>query len=375
MANEVAVDTESTIWNKGNPYDPRNSLVCYSVATDGGSHACRIDAPNALSNLQLLCDASSLLVGFNFKFDAHWLIKHGIVFNTPIWDVQLAEFIISHQSHKFPSLDETCEKYGIPKKLDVVATEYWAKGINTTEVPWELLEEYAAHDAAITLQCYHAQRKLMTPAQVMLCKLQCMDLLILREMEGNGLLFDEALCEQRSLEVDDQVSEIKRKLTKFYPDVPINFGSNDHLSAFLYGGKIVEVVKEQVGFYKTGDRAGTPKFKNVEVEHILPRLYEPLKGSELLKEGMFATDESTLKRLRGKKEIVSLLLDLAKLEKRNGTYYKGLPKLRQEMNWPRGVLHGQFNQCVAATGRLSSSRPNLQNFDSSLQDIFISKHE
>jgi DNA polymerase-1 len=64
-------------------------------------------------------------------------------------------------------------------------------------------------------------------------------------------------------------------------------------------------------------------------------------------------------------------LELSKLEKRNGTYYKGLVKLREEMHWPENKLHGQFNQCVAATGRLSSSKPNLQNFDSSLQDIFI----
>jgi DNA polymerase I-like protein with 3'-5' exonuclease and polymerase domains len=66
------------------------------------------------------------------------------------------------------------------------------------------------------------------------------------------------------------------------------------------------------------------------------------------------------------------LIELSKLEKRNGTYYKGLVKLRQEMHWPKNKLHGQYNQCVAKTGRLSSSKPNQQNFDSSLQDIFIS---
>jgi DNA polymerase I-like protein with 3'-5' exonuclease and polymerase domains len=213
--------------------------------------------------------------------------------------------------------------------------------------------------------------KLMTPAQRLLCKLQCMDLLILREMEGNGLLFDEDLCKSRSLEVDDQISAIKEQLSAIYPNIPINFGSNDHLSAFLYGGIIGEDAKEHVGFFKSGARAGEPKYKNVVIEHQLPRLYEPLKGSELLKEGMFATDEATLKKLRGKKGVINLLLELSKLEKRNGTYYKGLVKLREEMHWPENKLHGQFNQCVAATGRLSSSKPNLQNFDSSLQDIFI----
>jgi DNA polymerase-1 len=369
--NVLAVDVESTIYNKGNPYDSRNSLVCYSIATDGDQSAIRV-TPGSIQNLQALVDCSDLIVGFNFKFDLHWLVKYGLKINTPVWDVQLAEFILSHQTQKFPSLNRTCEKYGIPQKLDVVATEYWAKGIQTDAIPWDILEEYAAHDAKVTLACYHAQIKEMTPAQRMLCKLQCMDLLILREMESNGLLFDEDLCEARSKEVDDQISEIKTKLAAIYPNVPINFGSNDHLSAFLYGGIVREDGKEHIGFYKSGDKAGQPKFKNIVIEHTLPRLYEPLKGSELLKAGMYATDEGTLKKLRGKKNVINLLLELSKLEKRNGTYYKGLVKLREEMNWPKNKLHGQFNQCVASTGRLSSSKPNLQNFDSSLQDIFIS---
>lgn len=202
----------------------------------------------------------------------------------------------------------------------------------------------------------------------------CQDLLILREMEGNGLPFDEQLCKTRAIEVDDQISEIRGKLTAIYPNIPVNFSSNDDLSAFLYGGIVKEDGKEHVGFFKTGAKAGQPKYKNITIEHVLPRLYQPLKGSELKKEGMYATDEATLKKLKGKKDVVNLLLELSKLEKRNGTYYKGLVKLREEMNWEDGVLHGQFNQCVAATGRLSSSKPNLQNFDSQLQDIFVSKY-
>lgn len=373
MDKPLAIDTEATIWNKGNPYDSRNFLVCFSIATNADASSLKWNG-EAIPNLQRLSDVSSLLVGFNFKYDLHWLIKHGFVVNTPVWDVQLAEFILSHQTKRFPSLAGTCEKYGISTKLDVVATQYWDKGINTDQIPWDILREYSEHDARITLACFHEQIKLMTPAQILLCKLQCMDLLILREMEGNGLLFDESLCNKRSQEVDEQIKSIRTKLSSFYPDIPINFGSNDHLSAFLYGGTIVEVVKEHVGFYKTGEKAGQPKYRNVEVEHILPRLYEPLKGSELQKEGMYATDEATLKKLKGKKKTIELLLELSKLEKRNGTYYKGLVKLREEMNWPIGTLHGQFNQCVAATGRLSSSRPNLQNFDSGLQDIFISAY-
>lgn len=153
-----------------------------------------------------------------------------------------------------------------------------------------------------------------------------------------------------------------------------NFNSGDHLSAFLYGGVVKEDSKEFIGFFKTGERKGQPKFKNVVIEHHLPRLYEPLKGSEMKKAGNYAVDEGTLRKLKGKKEVVNQLLELSKLEKLNGTYYKGLVKLREEMGWPVGILHGNFNQTTAATGRLSSSRPNLQNFASELQDIFISEY-
>lgn len=151
-----------------------------------------------------------------------------------------------------------------------------------------------------------------------------------------------------------------------------NFNSGDDLSAFLYGGDIHQVVKEHDGFYKTGKRVGEPKYRNVVYTHTLPQLYKPIKGSELKKEGFYATNEPTLKQLKGSHKVIDLILELSKLEKLNGTYYKGLPLLNKTMNWESGVLHGNFNQTQTATGRLSSSRPNQQNFASELQDIFVS---
>jgi len=313
---------------------------------------------------------------FNFKFDLHWLIKEGVSFTgKKVWDVQIAEFIISHQTNRFPSLNDTCIKYGIPVKEDVVKSQYWEKGINTDEIPWPILESYAAHDAYITLLCYHAQLAIMTPQQIKLCQLQCEDMQILREMEANGLPFDEELCQVRAEELDDKISKTKQDLAGIYPNIPINFGSNDHLSAFLYGGIVREDSKEHIGFFKTGVKVGQPKFKNIEIEHILPRLYTPIKGSEMAKEGNFATDESTLRKLRGKKGVIEKILDLSKMEKLNGTYYRGLVKLRKEQGWDEGVLHGQFNQTTAISGRLSSSKPNLQNFATELQDIFVSNYK
>lgn len=367
----LAIDCETLTYHKGHPFDPRNKLVCWSYAYDGVADATQW--PDA--SCQSLLDQAKKIVGFNIKFDLQWLVKEGITYKpNKIWDVQIAEYIISHFTHRYPSLDEVCEKYGLPKKLDVIKLDYWDKGIQTDAIPWECLREYAALDASLTLQCYHKQISLMSPAQVTLCKLMCQDLSILREMEANGLPFDEDLCKKRSEELDTKIQQINEQLSKQYPSIPINFGSNDQLSSFLYGGTIYEDSKEHVGFYKTGAKAGEPKFKNVTIEHQLPRLYTPLKGSEMAKPGKWATDEGTLRKLKGKGSTVDLLLELAKLEKLNGTYYKGLIKLREEMQWPKGFLHGNYGQTGTVTGRLNSSKPNLQNMAGDIQEVLVSKY-
>ena len=104
----------------------------------------------------------------------------------------------------------------------------------------------------------------------------------------------------------------------------------------------------------------------------------PLKGSELEKEGYYSIDDQTLKSLKFKsnkaKELVELILERATLVKRLTAYYQGLPELRTKMNWSVGKLHGILNQCVAKTGRLSSTKPNLQNFDGEIKQLFGSRY-
>lgn len=369
-----ALDTETSFFHN-NPYDQTNEpAVCYSVATDEMSGAYLWDT----EAIQREIDEADLIVGFNFKFDMGWLRKYGIkLAHKRFWDVQLAESVISRQLWKFPSLGETCTRYGLPKKIDVVQLEYWDKGIDTKDVPWPILEEYAATDAKLTLACYHAQLKHLSPAQIQLVKLMSMDSLVLQEMEMNGIKYDEKLCKVKEKELDDEISKIESQLKAIYPQVPINFGSPDMLSAFLYGGQVVEPIKVHEGFFKTGARAGQPKYRNSEVLHTLPRLFTPIKGSELKKPGLYGTSEGVLKKLRplDKKDkyIIDDLLRLAKLETLNSKYFKGLPALNREMNWPKEKLHGNFNQTLAVSGRLSSNKPNQQNFASELQDIFITE--
>lgn len=374
----LTLDVETTTYNKGNPYDQRNKLVSIHIC-DGywsGSYH-----PEDDDIIQGHVDEADLIIGFNFKFDYTWLRKHDIDFDEKrFWDVQLAHYMLTKQQHKYPSLNEVLYHYGLPNKLDVVEKEYWSKGIQTDEIPWDALCEYGEKDVELTYQAYLRQVEDFKeyPKLFKQFKLCCQDMVVLQEMEWNGLKYNKKECIEKSKELTKTIEQLSMRLAALYPGIPINFNSPNQLSAFLYGGVIKETKKEMVGFFgPTAQKAGQAKFKNVLVEHQLPRMFEPLPKSEL-ENGCFSTDEATLKKLKTKKHqkwIIETLLEIAKLDKLNGTYYEGMNKINEEMHWPEGELHGQFNQCQTATGRLSSSKPNLQNLSGDCLNVFTTRYQ
>lgn len=374
----MALDTESNTYNKGSWSDERFKGVCWSFATEEGSGVYP-STSEGLGNLSgMLEDPETLIVGFNWKYDLNVFRRLGVDLSSyRCFDCQLAEFIVTYQKQRYPSLEGCLVKYGLGHKLDIVATEYWAKGIQTEDVPQEILYEYAEQDAVKTLELYHHYMRTMTPAQKKLHQMMCMDLIILAEMEWNGIIYDEGLCEKRSEEITAEIQSITDELSKLYPNVPINFGSGDQLSAFLYGGIVKEEVKEHVGFFKTGKQAGEPKYANRIIEHELPRLVQPIRGSELSKPGVFATNADTLLKLRGNRK-TKRVIELIQRQVRLGTLlsksYEGLRKSNRDGHWTAGRLHGSYNQCVVQTGRLSSSNPNLQNLDAAAQDLFVTRY-
>ena len=104
---------------------------------------------------------------------------------------------------------------------------------------------------------------------------------------------------------------------------------------------------------------------------------QPLKGSELKKEGYFATDEPTLLSLKPNattKKLIAWLLDRSKLMKLKSTYLEGLPKTIAEMGWTPSMLYSNLNQCVATTGRLSSTKPNQQNFPKEAKRFCVTRY-
>lgn len=377
----LVIDVETTTSNKGNPFDQTNKL-CY-VGADSKLFPIEFDeAPykQHLNTIQSMIDEADMLVGFNIKFDLHWLRRYGIVFsNKRIWDCQIVEFILKGQQHSYPSLNGVCTDYGLETKLDVVSEEYWKNGIDTPEIPKDILEDYLTKDIELTKEVYEKQLAVIqnNPDIHHLISLHNQDLLVLEEMEYNGILYDQDWSEVLGNELEEQIEKLDKKLYNYHKYSDFNPNSVDHLSAFLYGGTIRAKHQVLIGQYKTGNRKGEDKYQWQEYKVNMPRLVKPLKNTELAKEGLYSTDDATLKSLKPTekaKEILDILMTRSTLEKRLSTYYRGLNKLIDEQHWKKGYIHGQLNQCVARTGRLSSSKPNLQNFDGEIKTLFKSRY-
>lgn len=327
------------------------------------------------------CD---VLVLFNGKFDLHWLRRYGVVLpdGLKVWDCQLFEFVGSNQQWKYPSLDESFLRRGLSgvEKYKVIE-EYWDQGVDTPDLPWEMVEKRVTTDVQLTRTLFDAQYQeyLSWPKNKRnLFRLHCEDLLVLEDIEYNGFAFDTERSEQAAREVCLQLEQVDSAIKTIAGESEINLNSPDQRSVILYGGKIVFDEKIPDGVFKSGKREGQIRHRWVSREVLFPRLIEPLDGTGLGKEGYWSTDQETLPYLRAKgrgKKVLGLMQDRATLNTKLSRYLLGLPKLIRLNKWPPNMLYGSINQCVAVTGRTSSSKPNLQNMDSKLKHLFPSRFQ
>lgn len=375
--------------NHAHPFDMRNKMcnIGFKNIDTGEKKIWKIQYDedpygHHLREIQEWLNVATLLIGFNAKYDLHWLHRYGLIRNADcrLFDCQLAHFILTHQKVRYPSLDGVAEHYGVEKKLDVVKTEYWDKKLDTDDVPYDILEEYLFQDLEVTHQVYN---KLVEDLQQQsyemnqLVKMSNLDLIVLQDIEKNGLLINLEKSIKKGNELVNEMNSIDEWIRSLAGENWFNPNSGDHLSAFLYGGSIKRIVKEDYVFtYKNGTTA--IKQRNVEQPFTFKGLFKPLEGTALAKEGFYATNEATLVTLSqsAKNEhlkVLEVLLHRAKLEKRRGTYYHGYPKYIETFNWEDNIMHSSFNQCVAQTGRLSSTKPNVQNIEDQVKEIFSSR--
>ena len=279
--------------------------------------------------------------------------------NKRIWDCQVAHFIINNQQARFPSLNDVAEYYNLGVKEDVVAA-MWKEGIDTPDIPWGVLESYLVQDLKLTYQIYLKQKEYFNtnPAKYRLFFLQMLDLVVLQETEWNGMRFNKELSLALSNETMVRINGIK---SKYNFSAPVSFTSGDNVSALLYGGIIKEKYRETYPFvYKDGRVANKERWSIKE--HKMPQLVKPLPKTEMAKEGFYATDKVTLTQLTHKrisketKALIEDIIEYGDLEHLNGTYFEGLPK-QMDKHGDEEYIHGQFNQVVAVTGRLSISQP------------------
>ena len=266
---------------------------------------------------------SILKVGQNLKYDLEVLRNYGITLQGPMWDTMIAHYLIQPElRHNMDYMAEIYLNYQTIH-IDELRGARGKGQRSMRDLKPEEVYEYAAEDADITLQ-------LKNKLEPELKKYECEDLFynlemplmpVLAEMEMNGVCLDTESLKETSGILTRRILELEQR--------------------------IYELAGQQFNI-------ASPK----QVGDILFAKMKIIEKPKKTKTGQFVTSEEVLQTLKGKHEIVADILEHRGLKKLLGTYVDALPKL---INPKTGHIHTSFNQTVTATGRLSSSDPNLQN--------------
>lgn len=400
------VDTEITIRNRGegaigdsksSPHHPANEIVALGAVGADDADPLVWGSSTSLQEygVRHVLLHSGLLVFQNASFDVQWLMRADkakflawIRGGGRIFDTQIAEYILTGQEHTFAALNELSAKYGGTQK-DTRIEDYINAGVDTCDIPKDELLEYLRQDVLNTeivflAQVAEAERLGMLP----LLRVAMDDRLATILMEWNGMRYDIATAERLTPPLRAKLAELHAQIClyvnnsgMFCKHTKFNPSSHEHVSVALFGGELkyiadVPVYEDPAALlsgraqepvrYKTGARAGQVKTKQ-------GKLTEKCKGFgvtivpawKLAKEGFFSTADENLVELLADpsvpttaQDFIKLLLEYRSLAKDIATYYEGYAKLV----WPTdGCIHPSINHTLVATGRLSCSKPNLQN--------------
>ena len=324
-ADVISLDTETT---STNAIDAQ--LVGLSFAVEE-KKAYYVPVPAQANEAQNIVDKfkaiyenpNTLKVGQNIKYDLEVLRNYGIMLQGPLFDTMIAHYLLQPELRH--NMDFMAEVYLNYETVHIDAL-IGAKGKaqkNMRELAPSEVYAYACEDADITLQLKNVlQPKLVEAGVERLFNEVEMPLIpVLAEMECNGVRIDTAALKETSQVFTERMLQLEQEI-------------------YQAAGKTFNVASpKQVGDILFGEMKIIDKPKKT-------------------KTGQYVTSEEVLQTLRSKHPIVAHILDYRALKKLLGTYVDALPKL---INPRTGHIHTSFNQAVTATGRLSSSDPNLQN--------------
>ncbi len=325
MQKEICFDTETT------NIDPLNAeIVAISLSWEKGSgYLIHFpESPDETKKLleiirPLLENTGILKIGQNLKYDLQILENYGIEVKGPLFDTMIAHYLLEpDMRHNMNLLSETYLSYS-PVHIESLIGEKGDNQKNMRSVPAEDLKEYAVEDADVTLQLkYLFEPRLKAEGLSDLSEKIEMPLIqVLACMERNGVILNQEELKKITANLRDDIIALENEIYKL-AGTEFNISSPKQLGDILF-------IK-----LKLDDKARITKTKQ------------------------FITSEEILQRLSHKHPIVDKVLEYRGLKKLLSTYVDALPQLIDKKT---GRIHTSFNQAVAATGRLSSNNPNLQN--------------
>lgn len=321
----VSLDTETT---STNPIDAE--LVGLSFAAEEGK-AFYVPIPDNRKKAETIVNIFKPLyespqimkVGQNIKYDMEVLMRYGVNLSAPMFDTMIAHYLLQpEQHHGMDYLAETLLDYETIH-IDTLIGPRGKSQKSMREVPPALVCDYAAEDADVTLRLHNVLKPRLKDAgmEQLFYEIEMPLVPVLAQMETDGVLLDTDALAETSRTFTERMREIEQDIYR-EAGHEFNIASPKQVGEVLFGEmKIVEKPKKT-------------------------------------KTGQYVTSEEVLQQLRTKSPIVGKILQHRGLKKLLGTYVDALPKL---INSRTGHIHTSFNQAVTATGRLSSSDPNLQN--------------
>lgn len=265
----------------------------------------------------------SLKIGQNIKYDLIMLANYGVTLKGKMFDTMIAHYVLQPElRHGMDYLAEIYLKYETIKIEELIGAKGKKQG-NMRDLAPEAVYKYACEDADVTLKLKQVlENELETNGVKKLFEEIEMPLVpVLAYMERNGVRIDTEALKETSRHFTARMNQIEEEVHQL-AGMEFNIASPKQVGEVLFDRlKIVEKAKKT-------------------------------------KTGQYVTSEEVLESLRGKHEIVGKILEHRGLKKLLGTYIDALPQL---INPATGRIHTSFNQTVTATGRLSSSNPNLQN--------------